>query len=182
MRRSVGWRWGSPPHMRGKAATGLNAASSSRITPAHAGKSYIRPALLRPEWDHPRTCGEKICIGLALVIMPGSPPHMRGKDGRRKKRNTRTRITPAHAGKRQSLLWCRPVQWDHPRTCGEKRAFILLYSLYVGITPAHAGKRLPAFLGRRSSRDHPRTCGEKALPWDFVCKMVGSPPHMRGKD
>ena len=100
VRRSVGWRWGSPPHMRGKAATGLNAASSSRITPAHAGKSYIRPALLRPEWDHPRTCGEKICIGLALVIMPGSPPHMRGKVAQKDFRCNRVRITPAHAGKR----------------------------------------------------------------------------------
>ena len=96
--------WGSPPHMRGKAATGLNAASSSRITPAHAGKSYIRPALLRPEWDHPRTCGEKICIGLALVIMPGSPPHMRGKVAQKDFRCNRVRITPAHAGKRTNAI------------------------------------------------------------------------------
>ena len=31
-------------------------------------------------------------------------------------------------------------------------------------------------------KDHPRTCGEKALPFTDFIAIIGSPPHMRGKD
>ena len=71
------------------------------------------------------------------------------------------RITPAHAGKRNSLSNCHIQCRDHPRPCGEKAAqnplsFLAsgspppmrgkdsLARIHVGtsrITPAHAGKR-----------------------------------------
>ena len=50
---------GSPPHMRGKADVFCNNCELSRITPAHAGKSYSMCFLPESSWDHPRTCGEK---------------------------------------------------------------------------------------------------------------------------
>ncbi len=52
----------------------------------------------------------------------------------------------------------------------------------TGITPACAGKsrlllRLPARVW-----DHPRMCGEKFMLGMLMSVLVGSPPHVRGKD
>ena len=69
-------------------------------------------------------------------------------------------ITPAHAGKSFIIIELDYVDWDHPRTCGEKRfdvigniiykgspphmrgkaALLWVLELYYRITPAHAGK------------------------------------------
>ena len=51
--------WGSPPHMRGKDNANMLSFLSSRITPAHAGKSDSGTANWFNAKDHPRTCGEK---------------------------------------------------------------------------------------------------------------------------
>ena len=53
------YAWGSPPHMRGKVLLFQSALFVFGITPAHAGKSFIRIIRELEEWDHPRTCGEK---------------------------------------------------------------------------------------------------------------------------
>ena len=111
-----------------------------RITPAHAGKSsdYKAPHLL--PGDHPRACGEKISLPLHFLLVLGSPPRMRGKDGASRLHlcflgsPPRMRgkaagsgcavelpgITPAHAGKSGSCTRQKQVSWDHPRACGEK--------------------------------------------------------------
>ena len=52
----------------------------------------------------------------------------------------------------------------------------------AGITPAHAGKSLPPAQSRAALRDHPRTCGEKIRPCSRGRFVLGSPPHMRGKE
>ena len=70
---------GSPPHMRGKGISSAYLDGEKRITPAHAGKSSCIVASFNLSEDHPRTCGEKACRGIALNAVFGSPPHMRGK-------------------------------------------------------------------------------------------------------
>ena len=50
---------GSPPRVRGKAVRTDDAAVSSGITPACAGKRKHRKSENRQAWDHPRVCGEK---------------------------------------------------------------------------------------------------------------------------
>ena len=52
----------------------------------------------------------------------------------------------------------------------------------VGITPACAGKRRPNNGKWRYKRDHPRMCGEKTERPSVGKKILGSPPHVRGKD
>ena len=71
---------GSPPHVRGKVKENQTLWYEDRITPACAGKSYIRLALLHPTWDHPRMCGEKQLVAELPKTSLGSPPHVRGKD------------------------------------------------------------------------------------------------------
>ena len=50
---------GSPPPMRGKVGARPGTGKTARITPAHAGKSYVVARVLKTLWDHPRPCGEK---------------------------------------------------------------------------------------------------------------------------
>ena len=106
---------------------------------------------------------------------------MRGKDARDYVIDNIDGITPAHAGKRLSVLHCRLFSRDHPRTCGEKlnrlkswqkltgspphmrgkEAAAAAVEIDNGITPAHAGKRPLQLSHVLLCRDHPRTCGEK---------------------
>ena len=112
---------GSPPHMRGKAFDSKVTNSLSRITPAHAGKSYDFDAWIAQIEDHPRTCGEK---GRQLFFSRrslGSPPHMRGKEMNLKNFFVCIGITPAHAGKSVENAITKAIERDHPRTCGEKK-------------------------------------------------------------
>ena len=52
-------KWGSPPHMRGKAGSLAACCVALGITPAHAGKRSKSPTNSVGLQDHPRTCGEK---------------------------------------------------------------------------------------------------------------------------
>ena len=111
---------GSPPHVRGKALFIKNHFPFVGITPACAGKRctccYACP---RPT-DHPRTCGEKAVIDMCSCHSLGSPPHMRGKVRFSLPIGPPSGITPAHAGKSPRFRSASQLQWDHPRTCGEK--------------------------------------------------------------
>ena len=51
---------GSPPPMRGKAASNRVDMDSAGITPAYAGKSLKRRRIDFKGMDHPRLCGEKL--------------------------------------------------------------------------------------------------------------------------
>ena len=50
----------------------------------------------------------------------GSPPHTRGKDIYILAISFHSRITPAHAGKREVVKMIDARDGDHPRTRGEK--------------------------------------------------------------
>ena len=111
---------GSPPHMRGKATSRNSLTVAIRITPAHAGKSCRGAGERRREQDHPRTCGEKDGVKFSYFTVPGSPPHMRGKEQTEETSENKSGITPAHAGKSFNDFFAVFIVWDHPRTCGEK--------------------------------------------------------------
>ena len=70
---------GSPPRMRGKAASGFLSALVCRITPAYAGKRYRNARSGQYQRDHPRVCGEKAFMAFCRNCAVGSPPRMRGK-------------------------------------------------------------------------------------------------------
>ena len=153
---------GSPPRMRGKAEHPSYFSSFFRITPAYAGKSFLRSFSQSRSGDHPRVCGEKLIKGLVHPIWMGSPPRMRGKGIEQSNCRVGMRITPAYAGKRIICPKSAVISWDHPRVCGEKLRLpavrfegvgspphvrgkvgvIRCAFLVGGITPACAGKRL----------------------------------------
>ena len=158
--RITGYK-GSPPHVRGKAASAELYFCALGITPAYAGKRFPTAALFRSSRDHPRVCGEKGLNPVHRCCLLGSPPRMRGKDAVKRHSARGFGITPACAGKSTSALLFLSCSWDHPRMCGEKLAFsavrvremgspprmrgkgfpLLHFFVPAGITPAYAGKR-----------------------------------------
>ena len=54
--------------------------------------------------------------------------------------------------------------------------------LYHGITPAYAGKSTEWMGLSVPTWDHPRICGEKQDVSPLPAPILGSPPHMRGKE
>ena len=131
----------------------------------------------------------------------GSPPRMRGKAVAIFRQLHHGRITPAYAGKRDSIPQQSSLRRDHPRVCGEKpRIFFMSIRsagspprmrgkgqpLYIvvsesGITPACAGKSPCPIVSSTTLQDHPRVCGEKQRTLAVQDEPQGSPPRVRGK-
>ena len=167
--------------MRGKETKTLITRQSTRITPAHAGKSFGHAVRRGGARDHPRACGEKGKTSEKKATKEGSPPRMRGKGIYPCRVIPDVGITPAHAGKRRYAQPHDRQEWDHPRACGEKGQRPTAPRWVTGspprmrgkaprtvlplngsrITPAHAGKSRPKINPFARKRDHPRACGEK---------------------
>ena len=172
---------GSPPRVRGKRVRVALSRSSSRITPACAGKTLNRASISPRRADHPRVCGENI--------------------GRVRIGYLKGRITPACAGKTCSFNSPLFSQTDHPRVCGENCVFPGSFTYWNGSPPRVRGKRLqlhtsprgtritPACAGKtpslrhfhRLAADHPRVCGENTGVPQIASSSNGSPPRVRGK-
>ena len=173
---------GSPPHVRGKDP---------------AMKSILPPLRITP-----RMCGEKSGFELEVKMKLGSPPHVRGKVVQRRTELESDGITPACAGKSPCPTVSSASLQDHPRMCGEKHKPRSLADTnegspphvrgkghrhaevaeFAGITPACAGKRKSCAAAKINAWDHPRMCGEKSPPALLLLTVMGSPPHVRGKD
>ena len=111
---------GSPPRVRGTAASVTAKWAAMRITPACAGNSPLAVTRSAFAKDHPRVCGEQRMADLAMFSPLGSPPRVRGTAFSASISICPSGITPACAG--NSLLRLRQPknQWDHPRVCGEQ--------------------------------------------------------------
>ena len=94
---------GSPPRARGEAGPDLAALAEEGITPACAGRSDESSELQELEEDHPRVRGEKMWPWWMPGSLAGSPPRARGEGFAKYWLNWSRRITPACAGRSQSL-------------------------------------------------------------------------------
>ena len=157
---------GSPPHGRGKEIVDITEWPTNRITPAWAGKRYVKEVCIVLAQDHPRMGGEKLLISFKQIFCQGSPPHGRGKGIWIMKSWANDRITPAWAGKRCVLYFSHYLTWDHPRMGGEKQVSDLQVRVESGSPPHGRGKvkasahpaaqqRItPAWAGKRLKRSH----------------------------
>ena len=127
-------------------------------------------------------CGEKDKAKEMGATTKGSPPRVRGKARDGDIDNMNLGITPACAGKRRGRGRERERRQDHPSVCGEKYGRKTAMAFQYGITPACAGKSFRDNLVSRQLQDHPRACGEKPQWAPITLLMLGSPPHMRGKE
>ena len=131
---------GSPPRVRGKVSLSGTKSSSTRITPACAGKSQIQRGVLYTAEDHPRVCGEKTLRIDVFDASVGSPPRVRGKVHRVSVFVHDHGITPACAGKSAVLARVVIAYRDHPRVCGEKNDRMELSHPQAGSPPRVRGK------------------------------------------
>ncbi len=180
-------------------------SSSPSITggspPRVRGKAHLCILLQSGMQDHPRVCGEKSPSTVFMLHVAGSPPRVRGKVIAAIDKPVALRITPACAGKSDSVYKVA-VKWkDHPRVCGEKTRPPRRKTRREGSPPRVRGKDTSFFLCCRRSRitpacagksdtekedsadteDHPRVCGEKHVQIVDLDKALGSPPRVRGK-
>ena len=94
---------------------------------------------------------------------------------------SRSRITPAWAGKSQWAMTCYSGQQGSPPRGRGKGIVGSLHHALDGITPAWAGKSRMRLATRFPYRDHPRVGGEKQGVFQKVFLLPGSPPRGRGK-
>ena len=111
---------GSPPRGRGKVSTCCLLSPLDRITPAWAGKRYYPFAVILLDRDHPRVGGEKSPVRIKALPNSGSPPRGRGKAQFHCSASSKSRITPAWAGKSTLRYLSALGSGDHPRVGGEK--------------------------------------------------------------
>ena len=175
--------------------------TSTRITPACAGKTRRLGSSRRGRSDHPRMRGEDRKAIDMVGIADGSPPHARGRRAALPRRLWTTRITPACAGKTSGGHGRNAHGTDHPRMRGEDIHSTKLVESRPGSPPhargrrrrpvwgRHAGGITPACAGKTITRcgnvydykDHPRMRGEDGRVPLHVFKGLGSPPHARGR-
>ena len=187
--------------MRGKPSLACPLMSYIRITPADAGKTAKKRIRRRYTRDHPRGCGENLQHFTPRLLLGGSPPRMRGKQGKITCPLMNWRITPADAGKTTFIRFTSLFLMDHPRGCGENSVLIEPLGCLPGspprmrgkqfgcssplmwsrITPADAGKTRNTPHTARQRQDHPRGCGENQDFFSGFGLTAGSPPRMRGK-
>ena len=193
---------GSPPRGRGKERHETPVLCGGGITPAWAGKRTVGSTAGKEHGDHPRVGGEKFRGDTGQKCRQGSPPRGRGKVCDFYRELGVSGITPAWAGKSDTLLSGGKVSQDHPRVGGEKRFLYLRRTSTEGspprgrgkapskfrvgafpwITPAWAGKSCIGLAARPAPWDHPRVGGEKTLNTVSMKPPKGSPPRGRGKD
>ena len=115
--------------------------------------------------DHPRACGENFPHLLTLHHNLGSPPRMRGKLVPDPHTISRTRITPAHAGKTAAYSGTYSSFPDHPRACGENFASLIGAAGPDGSPPRMRGKRVPTATAPHAARITPAHAGKTLRKW-----------------
>ena len=114
-------RQGSSPRMRGTLAGYAVVVGLLGIIPAYAGNTMSSDLTLKNLRDHPRVCGEHTCSALAVQVVRGSSPRMRGTPNIRPLAGKGDGIIPAYAGNTKSDRYPFARSGDHPRVCGEHK-------------------------------------------------------------
>ena len=174
---------------------------TTRLIPAHAGKTRRRTTGASSSSAHPRSRGENCYNVNGNKGVTGSSPLTRGKRVAATRRRGRSRLIPAHAGKTGGPPPSTPGLPAHPRSRGENPgvgATTLTCSGSSPLTrgkrirrspdsspnrliPAHAGKTIGEPISKTSPPAHPRSRGENATRTSRESSVLGSSPLTRGK-
>ena len=110
---------GSSPLTRGKPCSLQRPRRSTRLIPAHAGKTCPGSGCERDRQAHPRSRGENTLIMIYSFIYSGSSPLTRGKRARDAANLDYAGLIPAHAGKTCCGSCPGSGRPAHPRSRGE---------------------------------------------------------------
>ena len=171
-----------------------------RIIPALAGNTALWSLLWRLWWDHPRSRGEYIELGLQPAEGWGSSPLSRGIPNPYSGALSGARIIPALAGNTAFQRVTTEIGADHPRSRGEYLSGAVAVLVAVGSSPLSRGilmttateittaRIIPALAGNTENRqdgqvtyeDHPRSRGEYPRKAAALPAHWGSSPLSRG--
>ena len=192
---------GSSPLTRGKRKLRSRWSSTSRLIPAHAGKTKIAQFSQFSPPAHPRSRGENMSLDHLRAVVRGSSPLTRGKPIWLLSASMHVRLIPAHAGKTCSLPRSHRRVRAHPRSRGENAVKALVNQRLEGsspltrgkqdgpnyiagrlrLIPAHAGKTVSGLGGHFGLPAHPRSRGENLSRVAWMPPTPGSSPLTRGK-
>ncbi|AIA07810.1 hypothetical protein DC74_7388 [Streptomyces noursei] len=139
---------GSSPRVRGAGDTRHRAVGGPGLIPAGAGSGDFgmpKPCVC---WAHPRGCGERSLLWLAVAVTAGSSPRVRGADGGSTSCVRRGGLIPAGAGSGTRADRAAPKTRAHPRGCGERTAVMATAGSTVGSSPRVRGAGSPTVRAR----------------------------------
>ena len=152
---------GSSPLTRGKLGAQLKNGGTSRLIPAHAGKTAGRAGGLAVRRAHPRSRGENVVSLGRVGERPGSSPLTRGKRSPRDSSRRSGRLIPAHAGKTTGVWLAPNHERAHPRSRGENDVYRGRTGVRPGSSPLTRGKHTPnASYKRERGGSSPLTRGK----------------------
>ncbi len=145
--------------MRGNRGRDRERRGTAGSIPAHAGEPPSVGAVAPSPGVYPRACGGTRLVPLALGLVQGLSPRMRGNLARGIRADSGRGSIPAHAGEPSGPV--PPSMWTgvYPRACGEPR---------------------PADRRHRSTWVYPRACGGTRLEAMGHVYHEGLSPRMRG--
>ena len=179
----------------------MSASRTSRLIPAHAGKTRAATWSSQGPWAHPRSRGENLPVLRPSMTVDGSSPLTRGKRVRCWQEVRGEGLIPAHAGKTTARAIALSAPRAHPRSRGENSSPGKLIGLTTGSSPLTRGKPspmlttlswpglIPAHAGKTDSERaalvdrtaHPRSRGENNVERAGFEELDGSSPLTRGK-
>ena len=145
---------GSSPHVRGaRLGSTLNAAAMG-IIPACAGSTLSLSTTQALRWDHPRMCGEHLCVSAVPLVSVGSSPHVRGALVGGAAAVLAGGIIPACAGSTVFLELAAGLARDHPRMCGEHASATMFRACTEGSSPHVRGAHFENSIIPRKRKDN----------------------------
>ena len=191
---------GRPPRVRGGRPCTSSPRPPHRKTPACAGRTTLRSARSRSNWEDPRVCGEDEIRLRPSSARMGRPPRVRGGLTADGAAFMGDRKTPACAGRTTSFGQLLDARQEDPRVCGEDSSPRVLVCAHVGRpprvrggrhvaqhrrprhgkTPACAGRTAPVSASQRANSEDPRVCGEDRRTDSYESAASGRPPRVRG--
>ena len=177
----VGERLGPPPLARGERLAIFENVPNHRTTPARAGRTVPARSRGAPAPDHPRSRGENDVAGVRRLPRSGPPPLARGEQPHSVPMASRSRTTPARAGRTPGLLVGAPLHRGPPPLARGELALAKVEFEVGRTTPARAGRTSPAVSPAPTTADHPRSRGENGSPAGAPSQSTGPPPLARGE-
>ena len=115
--------------------------NNSRITPAYAGRILNLYVMVTHSEDHPRIRGKNCCCSGQKYWNWGSPPHTREEYALGSSLSQNLGITPAYAGRIQTIVMPIQSPEDHPRIRGKNLVLLMFVKMKVG-SPPHTREEL----------------------------------------
>ena len=132
---------GSSPLTRGKRSEDEAGTHTTRLIPAHAGKTAGPTRTPRTVSAHPRSRGENLGVVSGTPGGYGSSPLTRGKRLSAVWAVRLAGLIPAHAGKTPAATSTRLLPAAHPRSRGENVGPLTSQRPHPGSSPLTRGKR-----------------------------------------